>query len=132
MATFQLSFDSTRGRQVLPDLSTDAKKIDLSRQSITDIDLTPSSQCLSLEALDLSNNKLDAIDLSPLKDLTSLQILRLRSNKIHHIDLWPLGLLPKLAEVDLSQNILTSVNLTPIIQRICVNLDENIIVELET
>ena len=37
MATFQLSFDSTRGRQVLPDLSTDAKKIDLITQITLDI-----------------------------------------------------------------------------------------------
>ncbi len=90
------------------------EKLDLSNRGITEIDLSPLGNCLSLRSLNLGFNKLRAIDLSPLSTCTQLEDIMLDDNQLESIDLTPLADCQNLTGLGLFENRLEFIDLEPL------------------
>lgn len=88
--TINLTYTKIDGSQTQLSFDEDVVEIDLSEHGIATIDLSPLSQCTSLEELTLSRNHLEEIDLTPLAACSSLKMLHLHENKLQRVDLTPL------------------------------------------
>ncbi|MHA1927427.1 MAG: leucine-rich repeat domain-containing protein [Candidatus Thorarchaeota archaeon] len=126
MSNLVITYTSPHGRQEETKFTTEDTKIDLHMRVASHVDLTPLQDCSRLEVLELSQNKLESINLSPLRDCSTLKQLRLGYNRLSTIDLWQLWNSTVLVEIDLVDNLLEEVNLTPVIQRSKVRLDDNV------
>ena len=92
----------------------DVTYIDLRNNKIENIDLSPLANCPNLGNLSLARNKLERVDLSPLANCHKLKELNLRHNSIKSIDLSPLENKKEFSSLILFSNKLTSVDLTPL------------------
>jgi len=84
--------------------------LNLSSESMIEVDLTPIKNLPRLETLSLQSNHLTDIDLSPLADCKYLKYLFLHDNQLEDIDLTPLMKCSKLETLNLNRNRLTNIN----------------------
>jgi Leucine-rich repeat (LRR) protein len=97
---------------------------------LTEIDLSPLSNCPNLQNLALDKNQLSTIDLSPLANCKRLYKLYLYHNNLSVVDLSPLTPLNELAVLFLHGNPLTQIDLNPLpssINRVGINQHHNLI-----
>ncbi|MGQ4870658.1 MAG: hypothetical protein ACP6IT_02335 [Candidatus Thorarchaeota archaeon] len=104
MEDIVLVYRTRRGEDVII-LEPEVTQIDLSYRHISEIDLSPLSQCRHLEVLDLSSNLLQALDLWPLMRCKKLSRLILRDNPLTHIDVTPLFACPMLSNVEVDPTV---------------------------
>ena len=91
------------------------KSINLSRNHIQTIDLTPLSTCLNLEELHLEYNKIKHVDLNPLESCNHLRIIDISNNEpLNKIDLSPLSKCKSLQSLYLNDNSITEFDFTPL------------------
>ncbi|MHA1575735.1 MAG: hypothetical protein ACTSU3_00100, partial [Candidatus Thorarchaeota archaeon] len=131
MSNLVIIYTSPHGRQEEKKFQKDDSKIELHMRAATNVDLSPLQACSNLELLDLSNNQLEIVDLGPLEENQTLLHINLGTNRIESIDLWPLWKSENLEEIDLSCNRFTKINITPIVDRACIRLDEDVKVEVD-
>jgi hypothetical protein len=93
----------------------DVTTIDLVEKEISEIDLSPLSDCPNLKQVNLMMNKIYQIDLSPLSDCQELQILNLSYNRLKEIDLSPLRECTNLSILNLQFNLLENIDFWPFI-----------------
>ena len=95
-------------------LNKEFTSINIIKQDLRSIDLSPLANCPNLGNLSLARNKLERVDLSPLANCHKLKELNLRHNSIKSIDLSPLENKKEFSSLILFSNKLTSVDLTPL------------------
>lgn len=134
----QLTMINTDGTEITRDVDMNSEEIDLSKQKLTwielsplsqfkelkvlslwdneleNVDLSPLSNCLNLDTILLHQNGLESIDLAPLGNCSKLRTLRLWANKIHNLDLLPLCRNHELQELLLQQNRIRGLDVTPL------------------
>lgn len=91
-------------------------RIDISSNSLVEVDLKPIAACRNLEYLSLATNKLERIDLAPLQESKRLRHLDLSHNRLKEIDLTPLAECKDLVYLYLQENMFSKVNIAPLIQ----------------
>ena len=89
-------------------------RLHLEQNCLTEIDLSPLQNVVSLEWLILSYNELSDIDLLPLSSCVGLSVLELASNHLTNIDLAPLASCGSLDTLVLSNNKLKDIDLKPL------------------
>ena len=130
MSGLPIIYESLHGRQ--EEQQVDPTRIDLKMRAATHVNLEVVRGNVELEVIELSKNQLDSIDLSPLEECEKLERIRLRSNRLHTLNLWPLMELPNLEEIDLVDNRLEEVNLTPLVGKCQILLDDVVKVTIDS
>ncbi len=90
--------------------------LNLGKNSMQNIDLSPLSNYYNLQYLSLNNNKLEQLELSPVSECKLLHTLDLKTNHLKAVDLTPLSQCSHLHTLDLNDNHLTRIDLTPLSQ----------------
>ncbi len=90
------------------------RNLDLYKNELEHIDLSPLMSCPDLHRLYLAYNRIADIDLTPLGSCTNLQWLSLAYNRIDSMDLSPLSSCRKLEYLNLSNNRLTGLEMEPL------------------
>ncbi len=95
-------------------ISPDVVHVDLSANSLVDLDLTVLGSCKNLRHLTIFANQLTTLDLAPLTECSELDTLILEENFLESLDLSPLSNCPRLRILHLHRNQLSSLDLSPL------------------
>jgi Leucine-rich repeat (LRR) protein len=113
---FDLSGEGIISINLTPFEKSGIQNLNLSSNSISNLDLTPLAKCPILTELILCNNNLSSIDLSPLTECVSLEVLDISSNlNLSRINLTPLSCCEDLRILDLSKTGLVEIDLSPVL-----------------
>lgn len=129
MVGLSITYESPLGRQTEEQI--DPTRIDLKMRAATKVNLEAVQGNNAIEMIELSKNLLESIDLTPLSECTKLEYIRLRSNRLRSLDLWPLMDL-HLEEIDLVDNRFEQLNLTPLIGKCRILLDDSVKVTIDS
>ncbi len=96
--------------EILSCIPNSMKFIDLSNNTLSELNLTFLEEFKNLEELNLSYNSISDLSLDPLVNCNNLKLLDVKSNKLKHLDLSPLIELTELSFLDLSSNYLETID----------------------
>ncbi len=99
----------------LNEYSATLETLDLRWNSLTNIDISPLTNCDNLKMLRLSENRLAVIDLSPLAGCSHLWWLSLGDNNLDSLDVSPLASCTNLYWLELSYNNIITIDVSPLI-----------------